>query len=32
MPDNDQLMKERMMSMPVPACDNPNFNGPQFIK
>ena len=32
MPDNDQLMKERVMSMPVPAFGNPAFTGLQFIK
>ena len=28
MPDNDQLMKETVMKMPVPAFDNPAFNKP----
>jgi len=28
MPDNDQLTKERVMSMPVPAFDNPAFTEP----
>jgi len=28
MPDNDQLMKENVMSMPVPTFDNPAFTEP----